>query len=320
MFSFQIRYAAGRTLLIWALCLVVVMNMQGTALPAETKQIKQISFASPEAAVDALLQSLRNHDEKELFSLFGANSEWLISTGDPVDDRERREKFIRLYEEKHSVEKISDKKVIIHLGNIEWPFAIPVVKVGQRWRWDTQQGKEEITNRRIGENELATIQTCLAVVDAQQEYAAVDRDGDGLREFAQKFYSTKGKKDGLFWETVLGEEESPLGPLLAKARSEGYEKGDEPIPYNGYYFRILTSQGKRANGGAYSYLVNGKLLGGFAVVAYPATYAVTGVKSFIVNHQGVVYQKDLGLNTTKLAKSMKTFNPDKTWKKVEQGE
>ena len=191
------------------------------------------------------------------------------------------------------------------------------MKTGDRWRFDTKQGREEILNRRIGENELGAIQTCLATVDAQREYAARDRDGDHLLEYAQKFESTKGKTDGLYWEVKPGEKPSPLGPLVAKAQGEGYMQGQKPAPYNGYFFRILTSQGKSAKGGAYSYLVKGNMVGGFAVVAYPATYAVSGVKTFIVNHDGVVYQKDLGPKTVKLAKSMKEFNPDKTWEKAE---
>jgi len=314
MFSLKKRYAASRVFFIIGLCLVVFITFQGIALAAAPKQK---TFPSPEAALENLIQAVRDHNEKELLALFGPDNEWLVTSGDPVSDQQNREKFIRFYDEKHSLEKINEKKFLLHMGNNDWVFAVPVVQKGSIWIWDTKQGKEEILNRRIGENELDTIQTCLAIVDAQQDYAAVDRDGDGLREYAQKFHSTKGKKDGLFWEAAPGEGESPLGPLLAKARSEGYEKGDEPVPYNGYYFRILTSQGKSANGSAYSYMVNGKLLGGFAVVAYPATYGVTGVKTFIVNHQGVVYQKDLGLNTVKLAAAMKTFNPDKTWKKAQ---
>jgi hypothetical protein len=233
-----------------------------------------------------------------------------------VDDRERGEEFVRLYDDANRLEPAGDRKLIIHVGKNDWPFPIPIVKVGESWRFDTKQGKEEILHRRIGENELDTIQTCLAIVDAQREYAAIDRDGDGLLEYAQKFESTKGKTDGLYWAVKPGEKSSPLGPLVAKARGEGYTKGEKPAPYNGYFYRILTAQGKSAGGGAYSYLVKGKMVGGFAVVAYPATYAVSGVKTFIVNHEGVVYEKDLGPKTVKLAKSMKTYNPDKTWEKV----
>ncbi|HXY61819.1 MAG TPA: DUF2950 family protein, partial [Nitrospirota bacterium] len=185
------------------------------------------------------------------------------------------------------------------------------------WRFDTKLGKEEILSRRIGRNELNTIQTCLAVVDAEQEYATRDPEGSGLMEYAQKFQSNKGKRDGLYWEVKPGEQPSPLGPLFAKAQGEGYRMKEKNAPYNGYFFRILTAQGKDAHGGAYSYLVKGKMVGGFALVAYPASYGVSGVKTFIVNHEGVVFEKDLGPDTAKRAMSMKVFNPDKTWEKAE---
>jgi hypothetical protein len=287
---------------------------QGTALAAKAKQK---TFGTPEAAVEALVKALRDGSEKELLAIFGPGGESLVSSGDKVDDRETRAKFIGLYDEKNRLQKEGEAKVILHAGDKDWPFPIPIVKTGDNWRFDTKQGREEMLNRRIGENELGAIQTCLAIVDAQREYAAVDRDGDGLLEYAQKFYSTKGKTDGLYWEVKPGEKPSPLGPLVAKAQGEGYMPGEKPAPYNGYFFRILTAQGKSAKGGAYSYLVKGNMVGGFAVVAYPATYAVSGVKTFIVNHEGVVYEKDLGPKTVKLAKSMKTYNPDKTWEKAE---
>jgi hypothetical protein len=300
--------------MIFALALAVVIALQGTALAT---QPKQKTFGTPEAAVEALVKALRDNDEKELLALFGPGSDTLISSGDKVDDRERREEFVRLYGEANSLEPAGDKKRIVHVGKKDWPFPIPIVKVGENWRFDTKQGKEEILNRRIGENEHEAIQTCLAIVDAQREYAAVDRDGDGLLEYAQKFWSTPGKKDGLYWEVAPGEPLSPLGPLAARAQSEGYQAGENPAPYNGYFFRILTAQGKNAKGGAYSYLVKGKMIGGFAIVAYPAVYASSGVKTFIANHEGIVYEKDLGPKTAKLAKSLKAFNPDKTWEKAE---
>jgi hypothetical protein len=303
-----------RTLLICALALFVAVMFQETAQAA---QPKQKSFGTPEAAVEALVKALRDGSEKELLAIFGPGSETLISSGDKVDDREHRQEFVRLYGEANRLAPAGDKKVIVHVGKNDWPFPIPIVKTGDNWRFDTKQGKEEILNRRIGENELGAIQTCLAIFDAQREYAAADRDGDGLLEYAQKFESTKGKTDGLYWEVKPGEKPSPLGPLVAKAKGEGYSKADRPAPYNGYFYRILKAQGKSAKGGAYSYLVKGKMVGGFAVVAYPATYAVSGVKTFIVNHEGVVYQKDLGPKTIKLAKAMKEFNPDKTWEKSE---
>jgi hypothetical protein len=316
MALFRMRYPSARTLLVCALTLLVAVMFQGNALAAKPKQK---TFETPEAAVEALVKALRGGDKSELLEIFGPGSETLISSGDEVDDRERREDFVRRYGEANRLEAAGDRKIIVHVGKNEWPFPIPIVKVGESWRFDTKQGKEEILHRRIGENELGAIQTCLAIVDAQREYAAVDRDGDGLLEYAQKFASTKGKSDGLYWEVEPGEKPSPLGPLVAKARGEGYTKGVKPAPYNGYFFRILTAQGKSAKGGAYSYLVKGKMVGGFAVVAFPATYAVSGVKTFIVNHDGAVYEKDLGLKTATTAKNMKLFDPDRAWKKVEQG-
>jgi len=317
MVLFRTRYPSTRTLLVFAIALFVIVMFQGTALAA---QPKQKTFETPEAAVEALIKALRDHDEKALLAIFGPGSEPLISSGDKIDDRERRVEFVRLHGEVNRLEPAGDNKRIVHIGKNDWPFPIPIVRVGEIWRFDTKQGREEILHRRIGENELDTIQTCLAIVDAQREYATVDRNGDGLLEYAQKFASTKGKTDGLYWNVTPGENPSPLGPLVAKARGEGYVKGEKPAPYNGYFYRILTAQGKNARGGAYSYMVKGKMVGGFAVVAYPATYAVSGVKTFIVNHEGVVYEKDLGPKTTKMAKSMKVFDPDKTWEKVEQGQ
>jgi len=314
MVLIRMRYPSSRTLLVFALTLFVVAMFQGTALAAKPTQK---TFESPEVAVEALIKALRDHNGKELLAIFGPGSEPLILSGDKVDDRERGDEFVRLYDDANHLEPAGDKKVIVHVGKNDWPFPIPIVKTGGSWRFDTKQGKEEILHRRIGENELDTIQTCLAIVDAQREYAALDRDGDGLLAYAQKFESTKGKTDGLFWQVKPGEKPSPLGPLVAKAQGEGYVTGERPAPYNGYFYRILNAQGKSAKGGAYSYLVKGKMVGGFAVVAYPATYAVSGVKTFIVNHEGVVYEKDLGPKTVKLAKSMKVYNPDKTWKKAD---
>jgi hypothetical protein len=193
------------------------------------------------------------------------------------------------------------------------------VKKGQSWVFDTEKGRQEILNRRIGANELFTIQACLAVVDAQREYAMKDRDKNNLREYAQKFVSDPGKRNGLYWEAKAGEPQSPLGPIMTQARGQGYQlKAGTPVPYHGYHYRILAAQGKDAPGGAYSYLVKGKMIGGFAIVAYPAEYGNSGVMTFIVNHDGKVFQKNLGPNTATVAKAMKEYNPDKTWTEVKQ--
>jgi len=314
MYLFRMRYPSARVLLSCALALLVVGMFEGTAAVA---QAKQKTFETPEAAAGALVQALRDNNEKELLALLGPGSETLVSSGDEVADREQSAQFVRLYDEKNILEKAGENKMILHVGNNDWPFPIPIVMTGKDWRFDTKLGKEEILSRRIGRNELNTIQTCLAFVDAEQEYATRDPEGSGLLEYAQKFNSDKGKKDGLYWEVKPGEKPSPLGPLVAEAQSKGYKKKEKAAPYNGYFFRILTAQGKDAHGGAYSYLVKGKMIGGFALVAYPASYGVSGVKTFIVNHEGIVYEKDLGPDTAKRAKSMKDFNPDKSWEKVE---
>ena len=213
-----------------------------------------------------------------------------------------------------------EAKLILIVGQNDWPFPIPIVGQDGKFVFDTAAGKEEILNRRIGRNELYTIQVMLAVVDAQREYAMKDNDQDGLLEYAQKFRSDPGKKNGLFWRTKEGEEPSPLGALVAQARQEGYfekEPTEGPSPYHGYFYRMLTAQGANANGGEFDYIVNGKMIGGFAIVAYPAEYGNSGVMTFIVNHDGVVYQKDLGEDAEKEARAMKRFDPDKTWTKAQ---
>ena len=255
-------------------------------------------------------------------ALFGPGSESLISSGDDVEDKAERERFLKNYEEKHSLEKKGVDEILLQLGKDDWPFPIPIRKTGSAWSFDTKAGKEEILNRRIGRNELNAIDVLEAYVVAQREYAARDWDGDRVYPYAQKFASTPGKKDGLYWEAKEGEEASPLGPLAARAAQEGYTrkgKPEKPIPYNGYYFKILKAQGKHAPGGAYDYVVKGNMILGFGLVAYPATYGSSGIMTFLVNQEGVVYQKDLGKGTAKAAGGMKRYDPDPTWKKVEAG-
>lgn len=281
---------------------------------------KQKGFASPEEAVMTFATALKADDNKELLAIFGPGAKDLMSSGDTVSDRERREKFISKFDLKNSIEKQGDKMVLI-VGDKDWPFPIPLVKKEGRWFFDTKAGKDEMLNRRIGENELNTIQTMLAIVDAEREYAMKDRDSNGVLEYAEKFRSDPGKKNGLYWETKEGEEPSPLGELAANARAEGYTKAGKnknPMPFHGYYFRMLKKQGKHAPGGAFDYVVEGKQIGGFAVVAFPAKYGNSGVMTFMVNHEGVVYQKNLGKNTAATVQAMKTFDPDKTWTKVEE--
>lgn len=277
----------------------------------------QKSFASPEEAVQALVEAVKAGNMKALAAILGPEGRPLIASGDAVADTQERERFVHIYEQAHKLERPTETKAIVVIGQDEWPMSIPVVKEGDTWRFDTAAGKEEILNRRIGRNELNTMQVCLAYVDAQREYARVPREGDGPLTYAMQFRSDEGRKNGLYWPTKEGEELSPLGELVANARAEGYSRetsGDKPTPYHGYVYRILTAQGPDAPGGANDYVVNGKMIGGFALVAYPAQYGVSGVMTFLVNHQGVIYEKNLGPDTEHLARAMQTYNPDRTWK------
>jgi len=286
---------------------------------ATAAEINQKNFQSPEDAVKALIDAVRGDDTKELLTIFGPAGKEIIFSGDEVADKEGRKRFLNAFDEMNKLVNEGDKKVILYVGSEDWPFPIPLIKKGKSWLFDTKAGKEEMLNRRIGRNELNTIQVCLAIVDAEREYALKDRDGDKVLEYAQKFISEKGRKDGLYWEAKQGEEESPLGPLVAKAVKEGYgqrKSADKPTPYHGYYYKILKAQGKNVRDGEYDYVVKGKMIGGFAVVAYPAEYRNSGVMTFVVNHDGVVYQKDLGKETDKIAAAMKKYDPDKTWKKA----
>ena len=300
--------------------LAAVMMLAGFGQILFAADAGQKSFKSPEEAVKALIDATKENDTKELMAIFGPAGKELIFSGDEVADQVGRDRFVKAYEAMNRVVSENEKKVILRLGNRDWPFAIPVVKEGESWFFDTKAGKQEILNRRIGRNELSTIQVCLAYVDAQREYALKSRDRGSLLEYAHKFVSEKEKKDGLCWEVKEGEEESPLGPLAAKAAREGYTRkksGEKPSPYHGYYYKILKAQGEKAPGGAYDYVVKGKMIGGFALVAYPAEYGNSGVMTFVVNHEGVVYQKDLGKETEKIVSALKKYDPDKTWKKVE---
>jgi hypothetical protein len=290
------------------------MGAVGVAMGASAKQK---SFPTPEEGVQALLEAAQRHDQTTLLAVLGPEAKSLVSTGDPVSDRASNERFVKAYEEAHTLVQSGDTKVVLQIGKDEWPFPIPLIKDSAGWRFDTQAGKEELLNRRIGRNELDVIQVCLAYVDAQREYYMRNPLNSALLQYASKLISTKGKRDGLYWETSADEPPSPLGPLVAQARREGYKRAaGKPTPYHGYYYKMLTGQGPDAPGGAYDYVVRGKMIGGFALVAYPAQYGSSGIMTFIVNHDGVVYEKDLGPNTAATAQSMTKFNPDKTWKKL----
>ena len=286
---------------------------------SSTPASAQKTFSSPEEAVKAAIAAARSNNDNELLAIFGPKAKEILFSGDPVADKQRRAEFVAAYDQANRLSTEGEDRILI-AGKQDWPFPIPIVKKGQSWMFDTEQGKQEVLNRRIGGNELFTIQTMLAIVDAEREYAMKDRDRNGLLEYAQKFLSDPGKQNGLYWEAKAGESESPLGPIMTQARSQGYGAKITTAPgtYHGYNYRILTAQGKDATGGAYSYLVKGKMIGGFAVVAYPAEYGNSGIMTFIVNFDGKVFQKNLGPNTAAAAKSMKEYNPDKTWTEVKQ--
>ena len=285
---------------------------------AQAATAAQKSFASPETGITALVEAVKANDQPMLRGILGPHGKKLISSGDTVADQQSREAFIKAYNEANKLVFEGETQAVLVIGQDEWPMPIPLVKSPAGWRFNSPQGEKEILTRRIGRNELAAIQVCLAIVDAAHEYAALDVDGDRIPEYAPQFVSTPGKHDGLYWQTKENEPPSPLGPLLAAATREGYtDSVSKPLaPYHGYFYRILTKQGNDAPGGAQDYLIKGHMIGGFAVIAYPARYGISGVMSFMVNHDGVVYEQNLGKNTTAIASKMTTFNPDASWRQL----
>jgi hypothetical protein len=287
------------------------------AKPATAAHAGQTNFATPEEGAAALAAAVRAQDPQTLLSIVGPSSKSWIFSGDKVADRADWKHFLELYDSKHAIEMSGDGKATVIVGEDAWPFPAPLIKTTAGWHFDSQAGREEVLNRRVGRNELDTIQTLLAVVDAQREYVRVDYDKDGFTTYAKRFHSSPGKKDGLYWPAAPNEPESPLGDLVAQATEEGYvDKGTKAAgtPYHGYLFRMLTAQGPAARGGAFDYLVRGKVFGGFAVIAWPAKYANSGIMTFIVNHEGIVYECDLGDTTPGRVAKITHFNPDKSWK------
>ena len=286
------------------------------AVPATAAATSQKTFATPAAAVDALIGANRADHTGDLLAILGPDGAKLIHSGDPLADRHGKTRFVAAYDEAHKLELEGDSKAILIIGKNEWPFAIPLIREPTGWRFDTKAGADEILNRRIGRNELVVIETCRAYVRAQREYAAKGLGPGGSADYAQHFMSKAGQRDGLYWPAKPDEDESPLGPLIASARAAGYSPGTphvKPQPYYGYYFRILTQQGQNAPGGATNYIVNGHMTGGFALVAYPATYGDSGIMTFIVNQDGIVYQKNLGPTTPRIAAEITQYDPDQSW-------
>ena len=278
----------------------------------------QQSFKTPEEAVDALVSAAKSQDRKDVLKVLGPDAADVVASGDEVADRSDRDRVIEAYDAKHQVVMEGADKAVLVLGNQDWPFPIPLVRKDGTWRFDTSAGREEVLFRRIGRNELSAIQAILAYVDAQNEYAEKGIGGNGV--YAQRIVSRPGTKDGLYWPPQSGEEESPLGDFAASAAADGYRAGQQRIPYHGYYYKVLTTQGPSAPGGALDYVVRGKMIGGFALVAYPAQYGNSGVMTFLVNHQGTIYEKDLGPQTTGIAAGMTAFNPDGTWQRVSEAD
>ena len=297
--------------------IVAASLIAAVASPAALAADKQKVFSSPEDAAKALAAASGAGDVKSLESILGPGSASLLRSGDAVADHRGRERFAQAYAEASKVERQGDAKAILLIGKDEWPMPIPIVQGKDGWRFDARQGREEVLNRRIGRNELSAVQAMLAYVDAQREYYLRNPRNDKLLHYAQKFGSAPGKRDGLYFPTKAGEAPSPLGPLFATAKAQGYTKdGDSlPDPYHGYRYRILKRQGPDAPGGAYDYVVQGRMIGGFALVAWPASYGNSGVVTFIVNHEGVVYEKDLGPDTAAAVGKITRFNPDKSWKR-----
>jgi hypothetical protein len=278
----------------------------------------QRTFSTPAEGVKALMTALESNDTKALLAVLGTDAKEIVYSGDPVNDKAEKDWFVDAYKQRHSLVASGADKRILTVGPNDWPLAIPLVYSEGKWHFDSAAGKDEMLYRRIGSNELGAIAAARGVVAAQRDYHAQGHDSQPAGQYAQRLKSEPGKHDGLYWETTPGEPASPAGPLLAQASSGGYSlnTAGKLAPYHGYYYRLLTAQGTAAPGGAKNYLIDGKLTGGFALVAYPAEYRNSGVMTFIVDKDGVIYQKDLGEKTAELAKGIDSFNPDSTWTKV----
>lgn len=309
-----------RVTLSLALSMLLLACLFVAPLESADQTFPQQEFPTASAAVTALVAADKADDMKALSSILGPDSDQILSSGDPVADKNARDEFVRRYDEMHRLAYDDQGRVILYIGAGNWPVPIPLIKKDSGWVFDTAAGKDELLFRRIGRNELFTIRVLEDLADAQSEYASEAHDGGSEGVFAQKILSDAGKQNGLYWETAEGQPESPIGPLVAKATAAGYKRdsGDNPIPFHGYYYKILTRQGRNAPSGAKKYLVDGKMTNGFAFLAYPAEYRASGVMTFMINQDGVIVQKDLGPDTAKLANAISEYNPDKTWQEVDE--
>lgn len=297
--------------------LAVALGLSHPSFAANTAS-EQSVFSSPDEAVAALVRAVKSEGTAEIVRVLGPQGAEIADSGDPIADAARREKFIAAFDEANKLDRVKDTEAVLVIGHDEFPFPVPLVETAGKWRWDTAAGLDEILTRRIGENELAALEVMRAYLDAQREYAALDRDGRGP-QYARRLLSREGKKDGLYWPASGNGDVSPLGPLMANAQREGYARTDStgaPRPYHGYFYRILYSQGPSANGGQREYLINSRMIGGFALIAIPADYGNSGVMTFIVDDDGVVFEKDLGAETARESARIYSFDPDNTWTKV----
>jgi len=277
----------------------------------------QKTFAKSSEAATALIAAIRSGDQTQLLAVLGPDSKNLIDSGDPIADKKSRDSMLKMYDAKHSLVTDAPGYRTLVVGTSDWPLPIPIVRDGLVWYFDSNRGREEIINRRIGKNELGAIAVCEGYFRAQTEYAMRTHDGLPAGIYAQKLASTAGKQDGLYWPVAAGQKQSPLGPAIAASEAEGYTTSEVDEPYHGYLYKLLKAQGPDAQGGAKSYLNNGKLSGGFALIAYPASYGVSGIMTFLVNQDGIIYQKDLGDDTSTEAQKITAYNPDASWTPVE---
>jgi hypothetical protein len=305
MNAHHVRLLSKITILAGAAMLILALSSLAQA---------QQRFNTPEAGAEALVAAARKGDGKAIVSILGPGSEELVSSGDPVEDANRRQEYLAAYDAGHRITTEAGKATVV-VGPDDWPFPIPMVQRDGQWIFDVPAGREEILARRIGANELATMKALLAYYDAQNDYADMFKSKSGQAVYAQRVVSTPGKKDGLYWPTSGNEPPSPLGEAVAAATQRGYRPGAGE-PFFGYYYKILTRQGPTARGGAVDYVVNGNMIGGFAAVAYPAEYGNSGIMTFIINNDGDIYEKDLGEGTARIASRLTSFNPDHTWRKV----
>lgn len=307
-----------------AACALAMLLLIPATAPAQNALVPGPSgsqtFKTPDDAVTALVAAVRSDDARRMIAVLGKGARPIVLSGDDVADQKARAAFLIAYDLKHQIVRKGENEAELVVGLTDWSLPIPLVQNKGLWQFDAVKGSEEVLFRRIGANELFAIQTSLAYVDAQNEYASMNPQGDRVDNYARRIMSSPGKKDGLYWPSSADEKRSPLGALAAFATLEGYRFGQTPVPYHGYYYKILTAQGPHAPGGAIDYIVKDQMIGGFALVAWPAEYGTSGVMTFIVNNAGIVFQKDLGIRTARLAPRMKTFDPDDTWKRVPEGD